>query len=253
MNLTPKGVLNGLCPVYKPAGLTSSDVVQKIKRILVNQLQVRPRDLKVGHGGTLDRDAEGVLVIGIGSGCKQLTRFLHCNKVYVATGMFGVTTDTLDISGTVTDQKPFDHVSESNLIKILKSFKGQSLQVPPVYSAVKFNGVRVSDLARSGINTIDMKSKEKSITIHSIALSKRPSFPLFDFIVSCSSGTYIRSLIRDIAERLNTVACMKHLCRIKQGPYGMNSVLRPDEWTYVRIRDSLDRPVDHATDSYLLL
>ena len=241
MNLAPRGVLNGLCPVYKPVGLTSSNVVHKIKHILVNQLQVRPADLKVGHGGTLDKDAEGVLVIGIGSGCKQLTRFIHCDKVYVATGMFGITTDTLDISGTITDQKPFDHVSENNLINTLKSFKGQILQVPPLYSALKFNGVRASDLARSGISTVDMKSKERFITIHSIALSKCPSFPLFDFIVSCSSGTYIRSLIRDIAEQLDTVACMKHLCRIKQGPYGMNSVLREDEWTYLRIMDSLNR------------
>ena len=239
MKLTGKVFWGSVFPVHKPSGLTSSDVVRRIKLILsnhvrnTNQSKLVPR---VGHGGTLDKGACGVLVIGVGDGCKELTQYLQCDKVYLATGILGTLTDTLDDSGNVIKQKSFSHVSENHLIATLKSFKGQQLQIPPLYSAVKVDGRRASDWARKGI-TVDLRSKEKTIVVYSIAL-KCFELPFFEFVVSCSSGTYIRCLVRDIGERLGTVACMKHLCRLKQGRYGLNEALNMEKWTFQNITDA---------------
>ena len=234
--------LNGIFPVYKPSGITSSDVVGKLKCILSNQGTVKNtkyhiQKYKVGHGGVLDKAAEGVLVIGVGQGTKKLSEYLTGDKSYNATGEFGVTTDTLDRDGTITDRKPFDFITQNDLIMTLKSFEGQQSQIPPLYSALKVKGRRVSDLARQGLE-IDMKTKERSITIHCIAL-KRFELPIFEIEVSCSSGTYIRSLIRDIGQRLDTVAYMTHLCRTRQGRYLLAEALPQEKWTFDNVKGLL--------------
>ena len=216
--------------------MTSASAVAKLKYILSNQANneyKKTNKVKVGHGGTLDMAAEGVLVIGVGDGTKALNEYIESDKVYVATGELGVTTDTLDSRGSVTDKKPFDHITRDDLISTLKSFEGHQSQIPPLYSALKIKGTRVSDLARKGV-MVDMKIKERSITIHHINL-KGFECPIFEIEASCSSGTYIRALIRDVGQKLNTVAYMTHLCRIGQGRFSLAEALRQEEWTYDNI------------------
>ena len=225
----------GIFSVYKPSGMSSATVVNNIRTILLNNSLPKEHvdstvKIKVGHGGTLDRAAEGVLVIGVGNECKKLHHYLHGNKEYIAVGELGVSTDTLDADGKVTDKKPYNHVFESDLKLTLKSFEGKQSQIPPLFSALKISGERISDLARRGIN-INMNSKQRTITVYSIHL-RRLNLPQFEILVSCSSGTYIRSLVRDIALNLGTVAHLKHLCRTRQGNFHLEDALPIHRWTY---------------------
>ena len=237
-------ILNGVFAVYKPPCITSSATVGRIKEILFKQeALVSPPSLpklskvRVGHGGTLDKAAEGVLVIGVGRGCKKLKHYLHGEKDYVAVGVLGVSTDTLDSSGVVTAQLPYTHVSEPDLRLVLRSFIGEQKQVPPLYSALKFSGIRASDLARVGV-AVDMKSKERTINIYSIEL-RNFELPVFEVYVRCSSGTYIRSLIQDIGLSLNCVAHLRHLCRTKHGEFGLEHALFEENWTFEDIKSCL--------------
>ena len=208
-------MIRGVFSVYKPRGLTSADVTNRIKKILIDGVAMgdRRKAPKVGHGGTLDRSAEGVLVIGIGEDCKRLVRFLVGSKWYEVTGEFGKATDTYDSEGVVTSSKPFNHIVPHNLQAILRSFEGQILQTPPRYSALKKNGRRLSDLARQG-TLVDVEPRP--VVIHSIALQSLV-LPHFTLRVHCSSGTYIRSLVHDIGMKAGSVAHVRELCRTRQG------------------------------------
>ena len=229
----------GLFAVFKPAGMTSAQVTGIIKRILQSdrgESDPRGRTLKVGHGGTLDKDAEGVLVIGVGEDCKKLQNFLQGEKEYDAIGRLGVATDTLDSSGTVVEEKPWGHVTKVDLLNTLKKFQGEQLQTPPVISALKVRGRRMSDLARMG-KTSDIEPKPRAITISKLELVDF-SPPAFRIIVACSKGTYIRSLISDIGKSLRTVAHVKYLCRTKQGKqFYLENALSQEEWTVERIAE----------------
>ena len=261
----------GIFAVFKPSGVRSSQVVARIKAVLLQQTRHEKKKvpqrnapgtasssslhvtattnhhrdvtsgaaelkLKVGHGGTLDSSAEGVLVIGVGQDCKKLSGFLKGDKCYVATGQLGKSTDTCDAGGTVTEQKPYEHVQRMNLECTLKSFRGEIFQTPPVYSALKHRGVRFSDLARAGVL---IEPQPRRITIHSISLEDFQP-PYFKISVSCASGTYIRSLIQDIGLQLGTVACVTQLTRTKQGIFTLRDALPERRWTVDDIQMAID-------------
>ena len=212
-------MIRGVFSVYKPRGLTSADVTNRVKKILLEGVAKgnTRRTLKVGHGGTLDRSAEGVLVIGIGEDCKRLATFLTGDKWYETTGEFGKATDTYDSEGMVTSCKPFNHITSQDLEVILRSFEGQILQTPPRYSALKKNGRRLSDLTRQGM-IVDIEPRQ--VVIHSITLQSL-LLPYFTLSVHCSSGTYIRSLVHEVGMKAGSVAHVEKLCRMRQGVFSL--------------------------------
>lgn len=191
---------NGVINVYKEPGFTSFDVVAKLRGIL--------KQKKIGHTGTLDPDAEGVLVVCLGKATKLCELLTNKDKSYVATLRLGQTSDTEDASGTILTQKEVTATKEEVLHAIM-SFVGSYEQIPPMYSAIKINGKKLYELARMG--TVVERTPRK-VTIHSIEVIKM-ELPYVTFRVSCGKGTYIRSLCRDIGEKLGCGGLMEHLVR----------------------------------------
>ena len=203
----------------KPTGITSNDFLTRVKRQL-GRWRIRTSGkhrVKVGHGGTLDKGAEGVLVVGLGKGTKRMSEMLKGNKVYIGTGRFGSATDTDDGSGTSiqTMDPETDHPTQQLLEDMLAGMVGENMQVPPVYSALKKKGVRYSDLAREGKV---VTPPARRVVFNSLELINY-DWPNFTIRVSCSGGTYIRALIRDIGEMTECYAHMTHLVRTDQGGF----------------------------------
>jgi tRNA pseudouridine55 synthase len=199
--------LNGFINLYKPAGITSSDAVVKVRRLL-------PKKTKVGHMGTLDPDASGVLVLAVG-GAPRLFSYMRDDKSYVAEMTLGVTTDTLDASGEVLERRPVA-AAKRDVEAVLPSFVGTILQRPPRYSAVHIAGKRGYELARAGVV---FEPEERPVTISALSLVGSPGEDRYVLGISCSSGTYIRSLVRDIGERLGCGAHMSDLLRTRVGDF----------------------------------
>ena len=221
--------MRGIFAVVKPVGLTSADVTNRIKALLREGNGSR---VKVGHGGTLDKSAHGVLVIGIGADCRKLTAALADDKCYECLGELGTATDSYDSEGKVVYRAPWGHVSRSNLESVLANhFSGQITQTPPTYSALKWKGTRLSDLARRG--TL-ITPEPRRITIHSISLQDFQP-PSFMINVTSSSGTYIRSLVHDIGQKLNSAAFVRSLCRKRQGMFTLEQALQERDWTFKNI------------------
>ena len=196
--------------IHKPVGWTSFDVVKKIRSIT--------REKKVGHGGTLDPFAEGVLIIGTGKDTKRLNGITHSDKSYTAVLSLGTGTDTLDTEGNVTDQKQVPALTVEKIESVLHSFLGKTMQMPPMFSAKKINGTRLYKLARKNIE-IDRKPVE--IHIRDIQFLDYCDHKII-FTVICSKGTYIRVLGKDIAEKLDTVGHLISLIRIRVGGYSID-------------------------------
>lgn len=197
----------------------------------------------MGHGGTLDKFAEGVLVIGVGEDCKKLDGFLHnVEKSYSAVGELGRTTDTLETEGAVVDTQPYKHIQKSDLERAISKFRGKISQVPPLYSAIKRDGKRLSDLARASLpdQPPPAPPPAREVIVSAIKLTDFTS-PFFSISLTCSSGTYIRSLVRDIALELRTVAHTVALCRTSQGALCEGDALREDKWTTEEIGKAIDR------------
>ncbi len=193
--------------IYKPVGWTSFDVVKKIKGIT--------RENKVGHGGTLDPFAEGVLIIGTGKDTKKLSDISSSKKSYRAILKLGETTETLDNEAPIIDKKPVPDFDNIKIQKILSTFRGDYIQTPPMFSAKRVNGVRLYKLARKNITVTRETVK---VEIMDIALNRYFNKEI-DFSVTCSKGTYIRVLGQDIAIKLKTIGYLTKLVRIKVGPY----------------------------------
>ena len=191
---------NGVINVYKEKGFTSFDVVAKLRGIL--------KQKKIGHTGTLDPDAEGVLVVCLGKATRLCEVLTDKDKSYEATLRLGMTTDTEDSSGKVLAEQEVT-VSEEQVEAAILSFVGAYGQVPPMYSAIKVNGKKLYELAREGI---EIERQPRMVTIHSIEILSM-DLPYVTFKVSCSKGTYIRSLCRDIGERLGCGGLMQSLVR----------------------------------------
>ena len=186
---------SGIINVYKEAGYTSFDVVAKLRGILHIK--------KIGHTGTLDPDAVGVLPICIGKATKVCDMLTNTDKTYVATLLMGVSTDTYDISGTILDEKEVN-VTPEMVEKTIKSFIGEQDQIPPMYSAIKVNGKKLYELAREG-KVIERKARR--INIYNIEIIDI-NLPRVKMRIDCSKGTYIRSLCNDIGEKLGCHGCM---------------------------------------------
>lgn len=220
--------MDGIVIINKEKEYTSHDVVAKVKKIL--------NEKKVGHTGTLDPNATGVLPILLGKGTKLSKYLINHDKIYNVTLKLGEKTDTADIEGKVIEQKNVNlqKVTKENITKILNSFIGKQQQIPPMYSAIKVNGKKLYEYARSGqtveltprkieiynirllnINTIITNSVEEDITFG-------PNVEI-TFQVHCSKGTYVRSLCEDIAKKLDTVGYMKELQRIKVGDFNIKN------------------------------
>ena len=198
--------MNGILIVNKPKDFTSRDVVNKITKILHTK--------KVGHTGTLDPIASGVLIICIGKYTTLCDILTSKYKEYIATIKLGTKTDTLDITGNVIEEKEYN-VNEQQIIEVLNSFKGNSIQTVPIYSAVKVNGKKLYEYAREG-KEVELPKRE--IDIKEIELLSFNNDEIV-FKTTVSKGTYIRALIDDICTKLNTVGTMSDLIRTKQGKF----------------------------------
>jgi tRNA pseudouridine55 synthase len=204
--------------LHKPVGWTSFDVVKKVRSII--------KEKKVGHGGTLDPFAEGVLIIGTGKDTKKLTSITSADKTYIARLCLGEITDTLDTEGQVIEAKPVPEINADDIHKVLDSFLGTSCQIPPMFSAKKVNGQRLYKLARKNI---EVKREPVQINIKSIGLLDYLDHSL-SFSITCSKGTYIRVLGKDIAEKLGTVGYLKSLVRMQVGPYSIDDSKTVEEF-----------------------
>ena len=199
--------MDAIVNVWKPIGWTSFDVVKKIRG------SVKPS--KVGHAGTLDPFAEGVLVICIGRMTKKVESLMDHEKEYVATIQLGAETDTLDTEGKVIKEAKITPLSNKKIESLLSTFLGESDQIPPMYSALKVNGKRLYKLAREG-KVIERKPRK--ITISEIELLENNKDSL-KIRVKCGRGTYIRVLASDIANAMNTVGFLKSLVRTQVGDF----------------------------------
>ena len=198
--------MNGIVIVDKPAGWTSQDVVSKLRGVLHTK--------RIGHGGTLDPMATGVLPVFVGRATRGVEFFEHAEKTYEATLRLGITTDTEDITGAVLCEKKAE-ISRETFEAALEQFRGEIQQVPPMYSALKINGQKLCDLARKGR---EVARKPRTITIHQLECLDL-SGDTARLRVRCSKGTYIRTLCKDIGESLGCGGCMAALRRVTAGSY----------------------------------
>lgn len=219
--------MDGILVVNKPKGPTSRDVVNRVQRCM--------RPAKVGHAGTLDPLATGVLVIGIGAGTRLVQYVQQSTKTYVGDFRFGLSSDTEDITGNCVlhDDQPV--VSHADFLRILPTFVGQIQQRPPAYSALKIDGERAYDLARRG-EVVELAARE--IVIRSLELT-RFTYPDFQLTIACESGTYVRSLGRDIAESLAAHAVMTDLVRTAIGNYSLDRAIEMEAISRETVAQSL--------------
>jgi tRNA pseudouridine55 synthase len=203
--------------VCKPIGWTSFDVVRWFKRKYPNQ--------KIGHAGTLDPFADGVLLVCVGKATKRIQELVVEKKEYITTIEFGVETDTLDISGNILRKKNTVDLSTEMVKSQLDFFIGEIQQVPPIFSAVKINGRRAYEVARKGA-TPDMKPR--TVKIDKFELKQLKSNTAV-FRIVCSKGTYIRSLAKDFSEKLGTVGFLRKLTRTRIGPFDIKDSLKLKE------------------------
>ena len=198
--------MNGIVIVDKPQGWTSQDVTARLRRVFNTR--------RIGHGGTLDPMATGVLPVFVGRATRGVEFFEHAEKTYEAVLQLGINTDTEDVTGTVLEKREFT-LSEQEFLNILPQFRGEIRQIPPMYSALKINGQKLCDLARQGK---EVERKPRTITIHKLECLEF-SGETARLLVHCSKGTYIRTLCKDIGEALSCGGCMASLRRVTAGEY----------------------------------
>ncbi|MCD8131717.1 MAG: tRNA pseudouridine(55) synthase TruB [Lachnospiraceae bacterium] len=232
--------MNGIINIYKEAGYTSFDVVAKLRGILKTR--------KIGHTGTLDPAAVGVLPVCVGNATRAVEFLADHDKEYVAELLLGVTTDTLDTTGQVLAVRPVA-CDESEAISAVLSFLGVSEQIPPMYSAVKVDGKRLYELARAGK---EVERKPRTIEIREIEVLS-VHLPVVRFRVVCSKGTYIRSLCQDIGEKLGCCGCMQSLERTRVGSFTKETAVTLEELERYWNDGTLDQVilgVDQAFSSF---
>lgn len=222
--------MNGILLVNKPIEWTSRDVVNKLTKIYKTK--------KIGHTGTLDPIATGVLVVCIGNTTKLCELLTSEYKEYIATIKLGIKTDTLDTTGNIVEKKDYN-VDEKKIIEVLNSFQGESIQTTPIYSAVKVNGKKLYEYAREGK---EVELPKRKIIIKNIELISYNNDEIV-FKTTVSKGTYIRSLIDDICTKLNTVGAMSSLIRTKQGIFNIE-----DSYTLEEIESGKEKilPIEEA-------
>ena len=204
--------MDGIVIVDKPQDWTSQDVTARLRRVFNTR--------RIGHGGTLDPMATGVLPVFVGRATRGVEFFEHAEKTYETVLRLGLTTDTEDITGTVLTEMPVS-VTDEQVEAALAVFRGQIMQIPPMYSALKVNGQKLCDLARKG-KTVERQPRP--ITIHELTLLERTENTL-RLRVRCSKGTYIRTLCKDIGEELGCGGCMESLRRVSAGEYAIDEAV----------------------------
>ena len=229
--------MNGIVIIDKPAGWTSQDVVSKLRGVL--------RTRRIGHGGTLDPMATGVLPVFVGRATRGVEFFEHAQKAYEAVLRLGITTDTEDITGTVLTQKPVAVTPEA-FDRVLEQFRGDIFQVPPMYSALKINGQKLCDLARKGKQ---VERQPRPVTIHSLECLQLQA-DTARLRVVCSKGTYIRTLCKDMGEALGCGGCMESLRRIAAGDYTIGEAVPLQALIDSEDPESFLRPVDSLFAGY---
>ena len=223
--------MNGIVIVDKPEGWTSQDVTARLRRVFNTR--------RIGHGGTLDPMATGVLPVFVGRATRGVEFFEHAEKTYETVLRLGITTDTEDISGTVlTEQEAC--VTEEQLEEALQRFRGDIMQVPPMYSALKVNGQKLYDLARKGK---EVQRQPRPITIHELTLLGMEADGIH-LRVRCSKGTYIRTLCKDIGQALGCGGCMAALRRVSAGEYTIEESVPLQRLLETETPDDFLRPVD---------
>lgn len=211
--------------IDKPLEWTSFDVVQKLRSIT--------KVKKIGHAGTLDPLATGLLIICTGKFTKRINEFMAQEKEYTGTFTLGATTPTFDLESAPVNSKPFEHLTDDEIKKATAAFTGLIQQIPPAHSAIKVRGVRVYELARQGL---EVKLEPRQVTIHTFEI-KKIELPVIHFRVVCSTGTYIRSLANDFGAALGCGGYMSSLCRTRIG----DSLLQ-DALTLKVISDAMNSP-----------
>lgn len=225
-------MVDGFLVIDKPAGCSSHDIVNRVRRILATK--------KVGHTGTLDPFATGVLPVAVGEGTKAIPFLDEGEKQYQATLQLGLTTDTLDVTGTVVQQADYSRVSEAVLRQAMAALTGEISQVPPMYSAIKQGGQPLYKLARKGL---EVERAARRVTIRQFGLDAFDP-PLARVTVRCSRGTYIRSLADDLGRMLGCGACLTELRRTMSGPFRLTDAVTLEQLEAV--------VAQHALDQYLL-
>ena len=236
-------MINGIINVYKEKGFTSFDVVAKMRGMFHQK--------KIGHTGTLDPDAEGVLPVCLGKATKVCDLLTDKDKEYKAVLLLGQETDTQDVSGEILNTGAVN-VTEEEVTSAILSFVGEYEQVPPMYSALKVNGQKLCDLARKGIT---VERKARLVNIHKIEIVKI-DLPEVEMVVSCSKGTYIRTLCDDIGKKLGCFGCMKSLLRTRVDKFSVENSLtlsqlqqiieerNEKEWDFIEAVDTVFQKYD---------
>ena len=229
--------MNGIVIVDKPQDWTSQDVTARLRRVF----QTR----RIGHGGTLDPMATGVLPVFVGRGTRGVEFFEHAKKTYETVLQLGITTDTEDISGEVLERRDV-HISETEFAEILSQFRGKIMQIPPMYSALKVNGQKLCDLARKG-KTVERQPRE--IEIFELTMLEFTG-ETARLRVNCSKGTYIRTLCKDIGEALGCGGCMAELRRVQAGEYTIEESVPLQTLLEADNPEEFLRPVDSMFRNY---
>lgn len=217
--------MDGVLNIFKNKGMTSFDVVRKIKGLA--------NEKKVGHTGTLDPEATGVLPVCLGKATKTIDYIMNSNKVYEVKFLLGIKTATYDLEGEVIERKDTAHLNEDEVLKTILSFIGEYDQVPPMYSALKKDGVRLYELARQGI---EVEREARTIKIFNIS-DIRIELPYVYMTVVCSKGTYIRSLCYDIGEKLKVGAAMAELNRTETSIFKQENSVNINDLTKENINN----------------
>ena len=229
--------MNGIVIVDKPRDWTSQDVTARLRRVFNTR--------RIGHGGTLDPLATGVLPVFVGRATRGVEFFEHAEKIYEAKLRLGITTDTEDITGTVLEKREVN-ISKADFLGILQKFRGKIQQIPPMYSALKVNGQKLCDLARKG-KTVERQAREIEIfQLDCLEFSGETA----RLRVHCSKGTYIRTLCKDMGEALGCGGCMEDLRRVRAGAYDIDRAVPLAELLETEAPEKYLRPVDSMFAKY---
>lgn len=234
-------MIHGVLNIYKEKGYTSHDVVAKLRGIVGQK--------KIGHTGTLDPDAVGVLPVCLGKATKLCDMLTDKNKTYETVMLLGRVTDTQDVSGTILKKSDTSGLSETTVRNAILSFLGDYMQIPPMYSALKVNGKKLYELAREGI---EVERKARPVKLLDIQI-KEINLPRVRMVVTCSKGTYIRTLCHDIGELLECGACMEELIRTKVSCFDIQDALTLEQVSTLKQEERLGEiltPIDEMFSEY---
>lgn len=234
--------MDGIINIYKEKGYTSHDVVAKLRGILKTK--------KIGHTGTLDPDAEGVLPVCVGRATKVCDMLTEKNKMYRTVLLLGKSTDTQDISGKILEENELpENLDEEAVRNVIMEFAGEYMQIPPMYSALKVNGKKLYELARQGV---EVERKARPVTILDINIEKI-ELPRITMTVTCSKGTYIRTLCHDIGQKLGTGGCMENLLRLESGIFNVHDSVKLSDVQKYMDENTIDKiliPIDKLFMNY---